>query len=159
MKQTKVTFNIDGLKELRRAVGGTLMTRVGVLGSKNARDGEMGNADIGLVHEFGSEAAGIPPRSFLRMPLETHRAELLKGMSTKAVQDAMDSGQYRKVFQILGVKAEEIVQQAFSTAGFGKWPKLKPSTIDAKGSAAPLIDTGQLRRAVTSDVVNRAEVR
>lgn len=161
MKQTKISFNIDGLNDLRRAVGGSLMTRVGVLGSKDNRngDGPMGNAEIGLIHEFGSETAGLPPRSFLRMPLETHREELLKGMSNGAVKTAMETGQYRKVFAILGVVAEGIVQKAFSSGGFGKWQKLKPSTIDAKGSAAVLIDTGQLRRAITSDVVNKSAVK
>lgn len=158
MKQTKINYNIAGLDELRNAVGGTYITRVGILGAKDARGGTMGNADIGVIHEFGSETNDIPPRSFLRMPLETKRKELMKGMSGSVVKEAFKAKDYKRVFQQLGVVGEQIVQSAFSSGGFGQWPALKPSTIDAKGSAAPLIDTAQLRRSITSDVVKKGEV-
>ena len=60
-----------------------------------------------------------------------------------------------------------LVQEAFNTGGFGKWPANaditlkggwmrsssgKPFYVKPKKSTAPLIDTGQLRRAVSSEV-------
>lgn len=159
-KQTEIRFNLQGLEELRDQVGGTFITRVGILGAKNARSGVegMSNSEIGVVHEFGSESRNIPPRSFLRFPIEQKAHDLVKGMTTTSVRNAVERRQYRKVFQILGVIAEGIVQNAFSTGGFGSWQKLKQSTINAKGSSAILIDTGELRRSITSDVVKKGEI-
>lgn len=159
VKQTKITMNLEGLDDLKNQLDRGYITRVGVLGGKNARGAgdPYGNADIGAVHEFGSESAGIPPRSFLRMPLEHQKPELLKAMSAKSVKDAIARGDIKRVFELLGVKGEEIVQKAFSTGGFGQWPALKAETVRRKGSSAILIETAQLRRAVTSDVVGKDE--
>ncbi|MGH9678182.1 MAG: hypothetical protein ACRD36_13845, partial [Candidatus Acidiferrum sp.] len=118
----------------------------------------MNNAEIGVIHEFGSEGAHIPPRSFLRMPMEEKRRELMKSFQTATSKAAMDSGRYREVFRILGVHAEAIVQEAFATGGFGHWPALQPSTIAAKGSSAILIDTKKLRQSITSDVVTKGQL-
>ncbi len=159
-KQTQIKFNLDGLDDLKKKLGGSYVTRVGILGGKAARedDAPMNNAEIGLVHEFGSEGANIPPRSFLRLPLEEKRRELMKAFATNTARAAIESGDYKKVFQVLGVKAEEIIQEAFASGGFGRWPALKASTVAMKGSSAILIDTGQLRRAITSDVVKKGSI-
>lgn len=158
MKQTKITLNLDGLDDLVAQMGNTYVARVGILGSKNQREGEFGNADIGITHELGSLSANIPPRSFLMMPLSLKKQDLMAAFASAGARDAMNSGNYKKVFQILGLKAEEIVQAAFSSGGFGQWPELQPATIAAKGSSAILIDTGELRRAQSSDVVKRSDL-
>lgn len=159
-KQTSISFNLDGLEKLAREIGKSYITRVGVLGSKAFRtdDEPMNNAEIGLIHEFGSVSANIPPRSFLRMPLETKRTDLVKSMSQPNVRGAVSAGQYKKVYQIMGVNAEAIINDAFVSGGFGKWAPNKSATIAAKGSSKPLIDTGQLRRSITSDVVRRGQI-
>lgn len=159
-KQTRINFNLDGLNHLRSELDKGFVTRVGVLGADNVRedDGGAGNADIGTVHEFGSETQNIPARSFLRMPLETHGKELMAAIDTKTVKQAIDQGDIKKVFQVIGVEAEKIVQDAFSTGGFGQWPPLKTETIARKGSSAILQDTNQLRRAITSDVVGKDKI-
>lgn len=158
MKQTKITMNLDGLNDLVKGLGDTWVTRVGILGGKNAREGDFGNADIGCLHELGSLSNNIPPRSFLRMPLDLKKQDLMTAFAGAGARDAISKGDYKKAFQILGVKAEEIVQNAFASGGFGQWPQLKPATIKAKGSSAILIDTSELRRAQTSDVVKRSEI-
>jgi len=73
----------------------------------------------------------------------------------------------------VGVAAENIVQEAFETAGWGTWAANAYATILAKAKGnifkrkqqaasdvfeggrhtSPLIDTGQLRRAIASRVV------
>jgi len=158
MKQTKITYNLDGLNDLVKQMGETWVTRVGIIGGHNAREGDFGNADIGCIHELGSLSNNIPPRSFLRMPLELKRQDLMSAFSSAGAKDALSRGEYKKVFEILGIKAEEIVQAAFSSGGFGQWPALKPATARAKGSSAILIDTSELRRAQSSDVVKRSDL-
>lgn len=160
VKQTRIDFHLEGLNELISELDSGLVTRVGILGAKNTRDegDDMGNADVGLVMEVGSDSQGIPARSFLRMPLETQGVELIKGMQSGSAKDAFNRGNIRGVFKIMGVLAEKIVDDAFASGGFGHWPALKKETIARKGSSAILINTSQLRRGVTSDVVGKEEI-
>lgn len=152
-------MNLDGLHEMVKELGSTYVTRVGILGGKNARpDGEFGNADIGFVHEMGSESQNILARSFLRMPLELKKQELMKAFDSSTMRQAIEGGEYKKAYAILGVFAEGIIQQAFSTGGFGQWKTLDQKTVDRKGSSAILIDSAELRKAQSSDVVKRSEL-
>jgi hypothetical protein len=158
MKQTKLTMNLDGLDKLVGAMGNDYVARVGVLGSDSARDGDLTNADLAVIHIFGSIKNNIPPRDFLKMPLEMKKKELMKVLDSETAKRALSAGDYEAVFEILGIAAEGIVQQAFSSAGFGQWPALAASTKRAKGSSAPLIDTAELRRAQSSDVIKRSDL-
>ena len=54
----------------------------------------------------------------------------------------------------LGVYAEETIQEAFNTGGWGVWPKLALSTVKRKGSSRILIETAQMRKAISSRVVS-----
>jgi phage gpG-like protein len=159
-KQTKITVNLTGLQDMVRQMGGQYIARVGILGSKvNRTDKEpISNSELAVIHEFGSESRNIPPRSFLRMPLEEKQKDLVKSMGGTMAQDAFERGDYKGVFKLLGAAATKIVDDGFATGGFGKWAALKQQTIDRKGSSAILIDTGQLRRAVVNDVVKRSEI-
>lgn len=155
MKQTQIRFNLDGLEEIKRQVGNTYRTRVGIIGSKASQQHPSGidNATLGVIQMFGSITRNIPPRDFLLMPLVTKHREIIQSFGSGAIRDAFARGDYKKMFALLGVKAEDIIQQAFETKGFGQWAPNAPATIDSKGSSMPLIDTAQLRRAITSDVV------
>ena len=78
-----------------------------------------------------------------------------KAFSKQAVDEAIKEGTLLELAKKVGVVAEEVIQEAFATRGFGKWKANKPSTIARKGSDSPLIDTGQLRRSITSKVDKR----
>jgi phage gpG-like protein len=113
-----------------------------------------GNADIGAKHEFGFTTDGglrIPARSFLRVPLSTHRGEIA-GMMKMNVMRALVYGKLELLFKHLGIACEKIVDQAFQTSGWGTWRPNAPFTVLMKGSDKPLIDTAQLRRSVASKV-------
>jgi phage gpG-like protein len=157
---TQVKYNMDGLNDFIKGLGGEYVTRVGVLGGNQARgDGDLTNSEIGVVHEYGTKSGNIPSRSFLRMPLEVKSKDFVKGIgNSKMVKDAIARGDYKRVYELMGAKAEQIVDDAFATGGFGMWPPLKPETIAAKGSAGILKDTQQLRRSVTSDVKNKGDM-
>ncbi len=155
MTVTKVTLNLDGLEGLKKDIAGRYKTRVGILGEKAARQGDasINNAELGVIQMFGSITNKIPPRDFLRMPIERNRKNILKEMGTRVVRDALEAKNYKQVFAYLGVIAEKYVQQAFETGGFGTWPPHAPGTKPH----ALLIKTGQLRRAITSDVVAKGK--
>lgn len=172
-KDSYVKINLDGIVELQKGLGmmDDHVTKVGVLGSKAARnnivhtkDGTkrkrgqisyLTNADIGFKNEKGSLAEHIPKRSWLKMPLtvkqdelNVERFELLKDFFNKKKN-------VLRIYKELGVKAEEIIQRAFASKGFGQWKDNSLTTIALKGSSQPLIDSGQLRQAVSSTVISK----
>lgn len=160
--------NLQGLKDLASALSETGKVQVGIFGSKSSR-GESGalkkgggharskaassqtNAELGAIHELGSVSRHIPPRSFLRMPIMLHAKEIMKDASAE-VPNLWQTGGMTAFLKRVGHAAENVVQQAFASRGFGNWTPLKQATIDRKGSDAPLIDTAQLRRSVASRV-------
>lgn len=159
-KQTKVTANLSALEGMLESLGGEYAVKVGLIGSGGSEihdDSDATNAEIGLFQEFGT--VNIPPRSFLRLPLETKQKELMKGISKGAAKEAIEEGDIKHFYEILGIEAVGIVQDAFSSGGFGEWPPNAPSTVSAKGSSKPLINTGQLRRSVSYEVVKKSELR
>ena len=149
--------NLKGLDNLEKAIKNKLETRVGILGSSPNRGESATNADIGLTHEMGVVSKNIPARSWLRMPLEEKAKEISnKVLKNKQVIAAeMAGGDMEKMYEVIGLAAEVAIQEAFESRGFGKWADLSQKTITAKGSDSPLIDTGQLREAVMSQVEKR----
>jgi hypothetical protein len=125
---------------------------VGILASVGGRmDGKSTVLDVAIDNEFGvrSDAGGwrIPPRSFIRAWFDEHKAEGFQKLA----------GLMRRVAQ--GKLTEE---QAYNQ--FGLWcvgsiqariagriaPPNAASTIRAKGSSTPLVNTGQLRSSIAS---------
>ena len=161
MKRTKLTINLEPMKEFRAQLA-QYRTRVGVIGSKASEQHEgtdATNAEIGFVQIFGSITNNIPPRDFLLMPVQHERKEIVRQVnSAVSIKRSLIAGETKKAFALIGKIAEGVVQAAFDTGGFGQWAPLKASTIAAKGSDSMLIDTGQLRRAVSSDVVGASEI-
>lgn len=159
--------NLQGLKDLAAALSGTGTVQVGIFGRKSGRS-EIGklrragghavkkgshatatNAEVGLLMELGSHSRNIPARSFLRMPITLHSKEIMKDAMAE-IPNIWQKGGMLIFLKRVGIAAENVVQQAFASRGFGNWQPLKASTIARKGSDAPLIDTSQLRRAIAS---------
>lgn len=145
--------NLDGLRELAAALSGKGRVQVGLFGRKNNRNGSgTTNAELGMVHELGSFSRHIPPRSFLRMPITRQTNEIMKDASSE-IPNIWQKGGMLAFLTRVGHAAENAVQQAFASRGFGSWAPDKPATIARKGSDSPLIDTRQLSRAVASRAV------
>ena len=106
--------------------------------------------DVGRRHEFG---IGVPRRSFLRMPFIVKQKTIDKAIATswKKITDGKSTA--LKEFGILGIVGQNISKDAFATGGFGKWEKLKPATVKAKGSDEILLDTSKLVQSITNWVV------
>ena len=134
-------------KRMKDAAQGDWTITVGVHDSAGIhKDSQQSVADIALIHEFGAPAANIPARSFIGAWFDLHGLELQK----KSVKDlqAFIMGTMKKA-QVLaraGSRAVAGIQQRISQ---NIPPPLKPATIKRKGSSVALIDTGQMRTAVT----------
>jgi hypothetical protein len=150
---SELKFNFDRLNKVVKALSGQkYVVKVGILGNKVSRKSNvLTNAEVGLVHEFGSASRKIPPRSFLRMPIYTQAEKIIKETSAGAENDIAE-GRIVRVMTRLGVAAENAIQDAFGSAGFGNWAPDKPATVRRKGSESPLIDTAQLRKSISSKV-------
>jgi hypothetical protein len=108
------------------------------------------NPSLGWEHEIGNPMTNLPPRSFLQMPLQHHMGQVLKFDWLRRIR----MNGTKSAVKLLGVLGEETVQEAFATGGFGQWAPLKKETIRRKGgSTRILIDSAQLRKAVSSRVV------
>lgn len=153
---TRVKIDMSGFKPIRKAWEDRFKTRVGILGGKASeshKGTELTNADIGAIHEFGSLSDNIPPRSFLRLPLEAKIGEWINKNRSRYME-LMEQGNVRKFYVGMGFAAKRIINKAFVTSGFGQWAQNKPETVKRKGSSKPLIDTGQLRASITSRVMS-----
>lgn len=139
---------------------GEQSVRVGVLGSKggNAPHGDEGLTmiELAVIHEFGSPAANIPERSFIRSAFEKNRAELAEFQGKLA--NAVILGKIRPA-QALAMLGDWGVAKvrAGITEGDGIPPPLAASTIARKGSSRPLIDTGRMNGAVAYEVDDGGE--
>jgi hypothetical protein len=139
----KVVANVASL---RAPVG----VKVGVLDDKPHGDGAT-VADIALVHEFG--LGDVPERSFLRAWVDENKAEIqqrLKAATESVVfgQQTADVAMNRFGLWAVGEVKKRII------AGIS--PPLDPKTIARKGSATPLVDTGQLLSSITHAIVRGA---
>ena len=131
---------------------------VGIPAANAARDPEPGettaatNALIGYVMEYGSPAQNIPARPFLHPGVINARDGIELHMK-KAGQLAL-RGKQDEIGQELekvGLIAAASVQKKITD---GPFQPLKPATLAARRRRGrtgerPLIDTGQLRRAIT----------
>lgn len=143
------------------AKNGQARVRVGVLGGHTARmpvegeDGDATNATIGAVHEFGSVSKKLPMRSWLRMPILSALPEALLKTDRQLWGRTIIKLGIRGALGLLGAYALDVVHLAFESGGFGLWPRLKPYTIRKKKSSAILIDSAQLRQAVTAEIFDK----
>jgi hypothetical protein len=154
--KVNVRSNLKGLDQLQKNLKTKLVAKLGIFADENTReDGELTNADIGARHEFGVISEGLPRRSFLKDPIELKRKELLKTAEKVIAANIDKEGGVEKIFELIGIAGEAIVQEAFESGGFGTWESLSPVTVNKKGSSQILIDTSQLRRAVISKVDNK----
>ena len=172
MKNLKyeVKFDTTKLDAIEKELGKSFYTKLGILGDKNNRDSTETNSFIGSVQEYGSKTMGIPSRSFLRVPIYDNLPKKLNKIG-KVLMDSLTKENIKDAYDKLGKIGEAIVQQAFATRGFGKWKANsdftvkggwmrnkksgKPFFAKGKKSDVPLIDTGELRRSITSKVVSK----
>lgn len=129
--------------------------KVGILGKHFSRaDGKLTNAEIGAVHEFGTDK--VPQRSFLRYPIDEFMGEEIKKLDKikKIGPDMLEKLTYK-----IGAISKSIVQEGFTNNGFGTWEPTNKWAhnvlmgADIKTAGNILVDTGQLRDSIDFEVV------
>lgn len=167
----------DKLASVVKGIGALVKKQVlvGIPDSTATRDddekpGEMNNATLGYIHEFGSPAANIPARPFL-MPGVEDAQEDIEARLKKAADAALDGkpGRVDQQLEAAGITAQNSVKDKINSGDFAP---LSAATLRARArrgrqgaidelqsraagnapnndNARPLIDTGQLRNAIT----------
>lgn len=137
--------------------------KVGVLSSKGGDEKHPGSdlsmVEIAAIHEFGSPAANIPERSFIRSSFAPGSGLHELTEFTKKLGRALYAEKIflRQALEALGAWGVARVQATMSK---GVPPPLAPSTLarrakvqtGAAGRDVPLIDTGRLRQSIAYEV-------
>lgn len=135
----------DGAKrEKRPRAAQSKKARVRAKAAAQTRAQRLSLLEVAVVHEFG--AGPVPQRSFIRAAIDEKRSEIEAEMANLArgvVSGKLDG---RAALDLLGAKVAGWCQARIAA---GIAPALKPATIRRKGSSTPLVDTGQLRSAIT----------
>jgi hypothetical protein len=173
MEGGSLRYDDTGLKRLGALFAGSpKIVRVGILsGPKMTRKKKTDpkntatNAEIGAKQEYGSFTEGIPPRSFLHMPLRSAKArqrivkDAAEGLDRELSRgEAVDAS--KSFYGKLGAGMVATIHDAFDASGPG-WKPLSPVTIHRRQTrkvwprmgTRPLVDLGELRNSVSFRVM------
>lgn len=135
----------DGAKrEKRPRAAQSKKARVRAKAAAQTRAQRLSLLEVAAIHEFG--AGAVPQRSFIRATIDAHKGDIeaeIKNLARGVVSGRIDA---RQALDMLGQKVAGWCQARIAA---GIAPPLKPATIARKGSSTPLINTGQLRSAIT----------
>jgi hypothetical protein len=104
----------------------------------------------GVIHEFGSPVNNIPARPWLSVAADTGSERLGAAMG-KAVGAVADGADPESALKAVGLLSQNIVRDVIVSGKVGG-PPLAASTVDAKGSTKKLVDSGDMVRAIRSEV-------
>jgi len=135
------------------AAGGGRKDKVSGKGkSRKTIPDNINNAAIGYLMEMGEPAMNLPARPFLVPGVEAIKDKISNRLK-KAANAAIDGRpeEVEKHLRAAGLQAESSIRATITNGDFAP---LSERTIEArrrrgKTSEKPLIDTGQMRRAVT----------
>lgn len=102
------------------------------------------------IHEHGSMVYQVPPRPIIEPAIENSKKQIGKLLGD-AAKDAAEGNDTERDLTDTGLYAQQEVQDWFNNPKNG-WAPNAQSTIKAKGSDKPLIDTGALRDAITFEI-------
>jgi hypothetical protein len=130
---------------------------VGVLadtkGNADHAGGDFTVLDVATVHEFGSPAAGIPQRSFIRAWVDRNLATIRDWQRALFQRIVAGKLTVRQALELLGAQVAGAIQAFIATS---IPPPNAPETVERKGSSTTLIDSGQLRASITWHVRPKA---
>jgi len=170
-----VIKTVDNTKEFRKAVREAIDKRVlvGIPEKGSARNtqatakrmkikGRINNAQLCYIHTHGSPMHGIPARPIIEPALEAAdnkaRTAMILGNAARALFKAQPAQAKLHLHQA-GLFASSAVKRWF-TDSRNNWAPNAPSVAAHKrknkpGVIRPLIDTGQLRNAITYVVLDK----
>lgn len=122
---------------------------IGVPQEKTQReeaDRAITNAELMFIHTNGSPIRNIPKRPTIEPTIEENKQKISDKFKLAVNKILKHQGDGRADLEKLGLW---IVNKVKAKFGSDELAENAPSTIKAKGSDRPLIDTGQLRNSVT----------
>ncbi len=146
-----------GYKDLLNRVYGTAkppVIKVGVFerdGNEPHGDDELTVIEVAVFNEFGTDT--IPERSFLRAWFDENQDRCR--VAVRKMLEAVITGKYTRE-QAMQLVAQRFVGEIQRKIASGIPPANAPSTISKKGSDKPLINTGQLRSAISYEIDGKA---
>lgn len=151
----RVTVDDRVWRKIRKRIPGIARAKVkvGVVGSDaTSSHGQLSNAELAAIHEFGAPAAGIPARSFLRATFEQQADEYRAILARLAEALLKDTITLDRALDLLGTWGAGAVKATITQGRVV--PRLQDSaagrrTIARKGSSQTLVDTGQLVNSIT----------
>ena len=159
MKPNVNVSSTDSLAKMRASLKTIAQKRVlvGVPEDHGQRQsGEATNAQLVYLHTHGSPLQGIPARPIIEPALAAaDNKQLITKQLGEAARAALDhqpnvTSQHLNQAGLLGANAAK----RWFTDDRNGWAPNSPATAARKGSDRPLIDTGQMRRAITFLVEN-----
>lgn len=99
------------------------------------------------IHSHGSPLWRIPPRPVLEPAVEKYKKYLENPLKQAAI-DVLDGRDPDNSLHHAGMMAQNFVHKWFRDPD-NHWPANAESTVKMKGSDRPMIDKGELRRAIT----------
>jgi len=151
-KKLKIHDKDKGMRVLLKALSAakTPVVAVGVLGDGGKYDDDGPTVlQVATEHEFG---IGVPKRSFIRDTVDINRDKILKRLRNAARVSLKDPNGSAVAMARIGLYVEGVIKRRIAA---GISPANSQETIDRKGSSKPLIDTGQLRNSIASEVRTR----
>lgn len=157
----------DGLQNLLDGVAFLESHRllIGIPEAESARSGPITNVQLAFIHTNGSPRMHIPARPFLEPAInDVETKEKITGCMKQAILCAFsgDTGGAEAEMEKAGLYGQKAAQSMIGSGALapnapitveGGWMRNpvsgKPVHIEGKGSSAPLIDTGSLRKAIT----------
>ena len=150
-----------GLDQIRRELKTRLVAKVGFPHEKNPihQEARVKVAELAFIHEYGSQAQGIPSRPFMRLTGKREKAKvklLLRSVTKLILRGALTK---RQAMGRVGIFYAAEMQETIAHHGRVVLQANSPATIARKGSSAPLIDTGTMKNSITSVVTTPEAVR
>lgn len=139
----------QGLRDLAKAIDSISQKNayIGVIGNNAGREGELNNAQMMAIHEFGTEH--IPERAPIRNTMAKN-GEDYGTKFEKAIEKVLEGKSDADL--ILNRIGAQVAGDIVGEIQSGVEPALSPQTIKRKGSDRPLIDTGALVQSISYEV-------
>ncbi len=129
----------------------THFVEVGIFSGSNRED-DTPMLMIAFVHEFGMQ--NIPERSYLRAGFDANLDKIQREFEFLLSQVLELKITGKSALDLIGASVTTKIQDFLVEL---KEPPLAESTIRAKGSSNPLIDTGQLMNSITWKITEVSE--
>jgi len=140
---------MSGLRKLQKQLKDAKV-KVGLPKGTPANDEGESLIEIGATQEFGSPSKNVPERSFVRIPLDNAKADYFKFLKRQGINILNGKTTTDDAIEKLGVWGQTVIKKSFTN---NNWEANSETTIALKGSSRPLIDRGQLRQAITWEVI------